>query len=187
MAERDFCSYEAILESMRRADINSEDARDEGLAVISAAGGESFDSRTPSEDLLDALPIGDALNFSEFAASMEFQKILALGNAMMDGWVRASKNEKLTQDARTLNHNKAIGIEKFLVAIGEAVLESQERVDNATTAERRAIVRHKRPVAAPEPEVSVSEIIDESIAPSPDEDDLVPVRIDGVDYLKRGD
>jgi hypothetical protein len=150
---------------------------------------------TPDEDLPNALPIGDALNFSEFSKSEEFQKLLTLGNAMMDGWVRASKNEKLTQDARTLNHNKAIGIEKFLIAIGEMVLESQERVDNASTDERRAIVRHRKPrqqkapVAelAPEPEVSVSEIMDEFIDPTPaNEDGLVPVRIDGIDFLTPG-
>jgi len=194
MAIHDY-SVEEIHDIAKAFDINSVESQDEAYAAVTAQGGMASCDVTPDADLPNAIPIGDALNFSEFSKSEEAQKFLNILQTLHDKWVRQSKNEKLTQDARTLNHHKGMGMEEGLIAIGEAILESQERVDNASVDERRAIVRHrtprrkKAPVAElePEPEVTVSDIIDEVIAPTAETDDLVPIRIDGIDFLKRAD
>jgi len=194
MAIHDY-SVEEIHGIAKAFDINSVESQDEAYAAVTAQGGMASRDVTPDADLPNAIPIGDALNFSEFSKSEEAQKFLNILQTLHDKWVRQSKNEKLTQDARTLNHHKGMGMEEGLIAIGQAILEAQERVDNASVDERRAIVRHRKPrrkqapvtELEPEPEASVSEIIDEVIAPTAETDDLVPIRIDGIDFLKRAD
>jgi hypothetical protein len=132
---------QAIRDSYLAFDIFGSAATEDANEIIASRTGEARgDITAPDEEGVNGFeapaPLAEAISMATFAQTPEFRQILAAWHEMVDNFTTKSKDERLTQDARTFNHNKAVGIEQALVVAGDIVLAAQNRLKNTSTDER---------------------------------------------------
>jgi hypothetical protein len=133
-----------IERSYRNFDIFGSAATEDANEIIAERTGEARGDMT-EEDIEGSngfeapAPLSEAINMATLAQTPEFQQILIEWNEMIEDFTRKSKDERLTQDARTFNHNKAVGIEQALVKAGQIITAARDRLLNTSTDERALI------------------------------------------------
>jgi hypothetical protein len=135
--------WQDIRDSYSRMDIFSTVSEQEAAFEVASRTGDAGITEDDSDEFSNGdsapVPLAEAISMAQLSQVPEFRMILAKWQEMVDDFTKKSKNEKLTQDARTFNHNKAVGIEQALAAAGEIILAAQERLKNTTSEERNLL------------------------------------------------
>jgi hypothetical protein len=188
-------SVQDLADIRRTFDINNEEGMEDAERRVTEAGGESFRSVTPAEDLNggDVVPLDRAVAVTELSQSREYQSILDILRDLQTFWSAKAEDVKATQDARTIHANMALGVKKGLAAIGEHVLVHTERLKHTSPAERGALGANAKArianltaesVPAPRPEpVDIDDFIDSGW--KSDEPESKPFMLDGIQVVKR--
>jgi hypothetical protein len=132
--------WQDIRDSYSRMDIFSLASTEAADFDVASRTGDAGITDDDSDELSNGdsapVPLADAISMAQLSQVPEFRMILARWQEMVVDFTRKSKDERLTQDARTFNHNKSVGIEQALAAAGEIILAAQERLKSASSDER---------------------------------------------------
>ena len=128
---------EDIAASARDFDIHSIESEEDAAQFIDEVSGDQDKTADADRAVPDAIPFADAVSVVEGSQSDSFQVFRAIAEDLMNKYVAEGKSAKATQDHRTYHATMAQGIENVLVALSEHIEAAKQRVQAATSEEKR--------------------------------------------------
>ena len=126
-----------IAASARDFDIHSIESEEDAAQFIDEVSGDQDKTADADRAVPDAIPFADAVSVVEGSQSDSFQVFRAIAEDLMNKYVAEGKSAKATQDHRTYHATMAQGIENVLVALSEHIEAAKQRVQAATSEEKR--------------------------------------------------
>jgi len=143
----------AIRESARIFDIHSQESELDAAQFVDEMSGDGDETHADDINVPDYMPLPAALTLVETSRKDGFRFMQEIAEEMLAQFSAKSEDVKATQDARTLNHQMAMGVKALLVEWGARVAEAEQRVQQSTPEERRKMgVTNVRDILESEPQ-----------------------------------
>jgi hypothetical protein len=135
-------------------DIFGEASELEAAQFVDEMSGDVDDTHPEDANVPDSMPLPAALTLVETSREDGFRFMQEIAEQMLARFSAKSEDLKSTQDARTLNHQMAMGVKALLVEWGARIAEAESRVAASTPDERRLLGVNVAEILEPsEPEV----------------------------------
>jgi|SRR5580704_6789667 hypothetical protein len=159
----------AIHESARKFDLDH-NPNEDVEQFIGDGNGDSNETPAEDADMPDAMPFSAAVKIVETSQDETFQFFAEIQEQLMLKYTAESKKFNASQDHRTLHANLAMGIEQVRLVWGERIAEATDRLQRATTEEKRSLGVNVKQILAASP-VPTAEL---SAKPFYVDDELIP-------------